>query len=94
MIDPKVYPVEVERAIRDIPGVADVRVFGKRSSIAGELVACEIVPDPNQNPEALRESVITICRSRLASHQQPRFVKVVDRIDLTAAGKAMRNQTA
>ena len=38
----KVYPVEVERVIRVIPGVADVRVFGKRSSIAGELVACEL----------------------------------------------------
>jgi acyl-CoA synthetase (AMP-forming)/AMP-acid ligase II len=90
----KVYPIEVERTIRAIPGVSDVRVFGKHSSIAGELVACEIVPDANQNAEALKETVFRVCRSQLASPQQPRMIKLVERIEISPAGKTLRTKTS
>jgi acyl-CoA synthetase (AMP-forming)/AMP-acid ligase II len=90
----KVYPVEVERVIRVIPGVSDVRVFGKSSSIAGELVACEIVPAAEQDRETLKEVVARTCREKLASYQQPRLIKFVDRIDLSAAGKMLRSRTS
>jgi len=90
----KVYPVEVERVIRMIPGVSDVRIFGKTSSIAGELVACEIVPEPDQDPASLRDAVNQACRAKLASHQQPRLIKFVDRIDLSLAGKTLRSKTS
>jgi len=89
----KVYPIEVERVIRVIPGVSDVRVFGKTSSIAGELVACEIVANPDQDREALREIVVRTCRAQLNSQQQPRLIKLVDRIDLSSAGKTLRTRT-
>ncbi|MBZ5502480.1 MAG: fatty acid--CoA ligase family protein [Acidobacteriia bacterium] len=90
----KVYPAEVERVIRIIPGISDVRVFGKASSIAGELVACEIVPEQGRDPETLKEEVIQACRTQLASHQQPRLIKFVDRIDLSLAGKTLRSKTS
>jgi acyl-CoA synthetase (AMP-forming)/AMP-acid ligase II len=90
----KVYPVEVERVLRGIAGVADVRVFGKTSSIAGELVACEIVPGSDQARESLKEEVIRICRLKLASHQQPRLIKFVERIEVSAAGKTLRGRTS
>jgi acyl-CoA synthetase (AMP-forming)/AMP-acid ligase II len=90
----KVYPLEVERTIRTVPGVSDVRVFGKTSSIAGELVACEIVAAPDQNAEALKEAVLRACRAHLAGHQQPRLIKLVDHIDLSPAGKTLRTKTS
>jgi acyl-CoA synthetase (AMP-forming)/AMP-acid ligase II len=90
----KVFPVEVERVIRIIPGVLDVRVFGKTSSIAGELVACEIVANPDQDREALKEVVVRTCRAQLNSQQQPRVIKLVDRIDLSSAGKTLRTRTS
>ena len=89
----KVYPVEVERVIRTIPGVSDVRVFGKTSSIAGELVACEVVAETGQDREALKKSVTRICRAELTSPQQPRLVKFVDKINLSAAGKTLRSRS-
>jgi acyl-CoA synthetase (AMP-forming)/AMP-acid ligase II len=89
----KVFPMEVERVIRVIPGISDVRVFGKASSIAGELVACEIVPSPGQDCEKLKEEIIRACRNKLASPQQPRLITFVNRIDLSAAGKTLRNRT-
>ena len=88
----KVYPIEIERLIRVIPGVSDVRVFGKTSSIAGEIVACEILPTPDQDPDALKEAVIRMCRSQLASYQQPRMIKLVSQIDLSSAGKTLRTK--
>jgi acyl-CoA synthetase (AMP-forming)/AMP-acid ligase II len=86
----KVFPIEVERVIRTIPGVSDVRVFGKASSIAGELVACEIVPERGEDSEVLKERVTRICRSQLATYQQPRLIRFVDRIDLSFSGKTLR----
>jgi acyl-CoA synthetase (AMP-forming)/AMP-acid ligase II len=90
----KVFPIEVERVIRLIPGVSDVRVFGKASSIAGELVGCEIVASPDQDREALKEIVVRTCRTQLTSQQQPRLIKMVDRIDLSSAGKTLRTRTS
>ncbi len=90
----KVYPVEVERVIRMIPGVSDVRIFGKTSSIAGELVACEIVPEPDQEQATLRDAINQACRAKLASPQQPRLIKFVDRINLSLAGKTLRSKTS
>lgn len=86
----KVHPLEVERVIREVPGVSDVRVYGKNSSIVGQLIACEIVPSGGQDPGNLKESVHQACLSRLSSAQQPRLIHLVDRIELTAAGKTPR----
>lgn len=90
----KVFPIEVERVIRVIPGVFDVRVFGKNSSIAGELVACEIVAAPGQDGQALKEAIVRTCRVQLNSQQQPRLIKLVERIDLSPASKTLRAKTS
>ena len=89
----KVYPLEVERVIRIIPGVADVRVFGKASSITGQMVGCEIVPAEGYNCDRLREEIRRTCRAKLSSHQQPRLIKFIGRIDLSIAGKTLRSET-
>lgn len=90
----KVHPVEVECVIRDIPGVSDVRVFAKSSSIAGELVACDVVPAPDQDPETLRDTIIQICRTKLASSQRPRLIRLVTQIGMSPAGKTLRGKTS
>jgi len=90
----KVHPVEVECVIRDIPGVSDVRVFAKSSSISGELVACEVVPLPGQDPETLRDTIIRICRTKLASSQRPRLIRLVTQIGLSPAGKTLRGKVS
>jgi acyl-CoA synthetase (AMP-forming)/AMP-acid ligase II len=88
----KVFPIEVERVIRTVVGVSDVRVFGKASSLAGELVSCEIIAEPGRDQAELKDAVIRTCRAELASHQQPRIIKFVERIDLSPAGKMLRGK--
>jgi acyl-CoA synthetase (AMP-forming)/AMP-acid ligase II len=87
----KVHPVEVERVLRAVPGVADVRVFAKRSSIAGELVACHVVPDEGIDIEQLRKRLMTICLDHLNSFQRPRAIEFVSEIALESSGKMSRS---
>jgi acyl-coenzyme A synthetase/AMP-(fatty) acid ligase len=86
----KVAPVQVENVIRQLPGVADVRVYGRRSSLAGQIVACEIVPAPGTDPDALRSAVDAWARSNLPPAQQPRIVDIVDSLGMSPAGKIIR----
>jgi acyl-CoA synthetase (AMP-forming)/AMP-acid ligase II len=86
----KVHPVEVERAIRALPGVADVVVYKTRSSLAGELVACDVVPAHGQDPQALRKALGAHCAAELAPYQRPRSVQMVDGISLSRTGKKVR----
>jgi acyl-CoA synthetase (AMP-forming)/AMP-acid ligase II len=86
----KVHPTEVEGVVREVPGVADVIAYGEKSSIVGELVACDVVPRLGQEAESLRTSVDRHCAARLAPHQRPRFVHIVDTIPLSHSGKKKR----
>lgn len=90
----KVHPVEVERILRDVPGVGDVRVFPHASSIAGELVACEVVPRAGEDPETVRTAVVERCNRELTAAQRPRIIRLVERISLSDAGKTLRRETS
>ena len=86
----KVHPIEVERVIRPIAGVADVRVYGQNSSLAGQLVACQIVATDPTDSDSLRQQVAQQCNTKLSSYQRPRVIEIVPTIELTDAGKTSR----
>jgi acyl-CoA synthetase (AMP-forming)/AMP-acid ligase II len=86
----KVSPVAVERVLQSVSGVLDSRVFGRRSSLTGQLVACEIVLAPDHPPGDVRREVLRRCQEALAPYQRPRFVEFVDAIHLSAAAKKLR----
>lgn len=86
----KVHPIEVERVVRAVPGVADARIYGKKSSIAGELVCCQVVPVAGIDPVALRQALATACLAQLTPVQRPRLIDVVSEIGLDISGKTSR----
>jgi acyl-coenzyme A synthetase/AMP-(fatty) acid ligase len=86
----KVSPVAVERVLQSVPGVLDSRVFARRSSLTGQLVACEIVVAPDRSRDAVRLEVQRRCQEVLAPYQRPRFIESVDAISLSAAAKKLR----
>ena len=53
----KVQPLRVESVVRNVPGVRDVLVYGQSSSIAGSLVACQIMLETGAEPEEVRRGV-------------------------------------
>jgi acyl-CoA synthetase (AMP-forming)/AMP-acid ligase II len=86
----KVHPLRVEQVVRAVAGVADARVFGKASSLVGQMVACQIVVESGVQPEAVRQEVLRSSNDRLAPHERPRFLEIVYQIELSRAGKTIR----
>lgn len=89
----KVHPLEVERIVRQVRGVAEVRVYGKASSIAGQLVVCELVAEAGADRLQVERDVTAHCATELNAYQRPRIVRVVDRVDLAPSGKKIRSAT-
>ena len=84
-------PVEVELAVRALPGIADVAVVGLPDERWGEIVTAVIVPEqgvPVPSVEALRAGL-----GSLARHKHPRRVVPVDAIPRTVGtGQVMRSR--
>jgi acyl-coenzyme A synthetase/AMP-(fatty) acid ligase len=89
----KVSPLDVEAVLRTVAEVADCRVYGVSSSIAGRLVACDLVPAPGVSEDAARKAAAAACVERLSSAQRPRKFHIVPAIETTAAGKVRRSET-
>jgi len=84
----KVARVRVEEVLRTLVDIADVRVFGRRSPIAGNIVCAEIVPRSGRPENVVLQRARAHCRAELSLAEQPRSWKLVDRIATTPAGKA------
>jgi acyl-coenzyme A synthetase/AMP-(fatty) acid ligase len=80
----------VEQVIRQVEGVADVRVSAQSSSLVGQLVACQVVLARGHGRETVEPAVHARCRQALPSYQRPRIVSFVDQLQLTEAGKTSR----
>jgi 3-oxocholest-4-en-26-oate---CoA ligase len=82
----KVWPEEVEEALKEHATVADALVVGAPDPEWGEIVLAVVAPATGAtvDAEALRGWV----RSRLAAYKVPRQIAVVDEVPRSPAGKA------
>ena len=83
----KVYPEEVEEALKSHPDIYDALVAGIPDPKWGSRVAA--VVQLRADAEALSgEGVTTHCRTRLAGYKVPRTIVFCDRIQRSPSGKA------
>ncbi|MGH9235043.1 MAG: class I adenylate-forming enzyme family protein, partial [Acidimicrobiales bacterium] len=88
-----VWPAAVERALGDLPAVAEVAVVGAPDPEWGRRVVALVVPaDPADPPslDALRDAV----RRELPAYAAPREVRLVTALPRTALGKVARARLA
>ncbi|UAK39129.1 AMP-binding protein [Gordonia bronchialis] len=78
-----VYSTEVENAIAELEGVAQVAVIGAPHPDWGEAVIACVVSAGALNPD----EVIAHCRKRLSRYKIPKQVRLVEELPLTALGK-------
>ncbi|MHB1931098.1 MAG: AMP-binding protein, partial [Acidimicrobiales bacterium] len=88
-----VYPSEVEAALVEHPGVADVAVIGLPDDEWGQRVHALVEPAERSRPPSTAE-LRAHCRARLAPHKVPKSVEMVERLPRTAAGKLNRSSLA
>ncbi len=79
----KVYPDEVEAALKSHPGVADAMVVGLPDERFGERVVALVVSRSGGAPDDLEAHV----RDRVAGYKAPRAVVTVDTIERFPSGK-------
>ena len=85
----KVYPEEVEEAIKKHPGILDCLVVGIPDDRFGERVAAVISMKNSKEPlESPAEELMAFCSSHLARYKLPRTVKVVGKVERLPNGKA------
>ena len=88
-----VYPSQVEAAIRDMDGVADVAVVGMDAGARGETVVAAVVPAEGAAPGAITlESVRAHAERALPHYALPRRLEIIDEMPRSVIGKVMRRQ--
>jgi acyl-CoA synthetase (AMP-forming)/AMP-acid ligase II len=82
----KVFPEEVEGALKSHPDVFDALVIGVPDDLLGQRVAALVQPRPGAEPDpaALAEHV----RGHIAGYKVPRSIWLTDTIRRTVSGKA------
>jgi malonyl-CoA/methylmalonyl-CoA synthetase len=83
---------EIENALLEHPGVAEVAVAGRPDDDLGERVVAWVVPAPGAHPgaEELAEHVAGL----LAPHKRPRTVHLVDELPRNDMGKVLKRELA
>ncbi len=82
----KIFPEEVESAIKSHPGVFDAIVVGLPDERFGQQVAVVVHPKDSGDAPSL-EAIQEHCRAFIAGYKVPRRLLVVEAIPMTAAGK-------
>ena len=83
----KIFPEEVEEAVKQHPSVADVVVVGVPDDRFGEAVTAVVAPAPGATPDE-DEIAAAVESSGLARFKRPRHVVVVEGVPRGPNGKA------
>jgi len=82
----KVYPEEVEAALKGHPGVFDALVVGLADQRWGERVVAVVAPVDGR-PVPTLDELDAHCRATLAGYKVPRALRVVEAVHRNPAGK-------
>jgi acyl-CoA synthetase (AMP-forming)/AMP-acid ligase II len=83
----KIFPEEVEEAIKTHPAVRDAVVVGVPHPTYGEQIVAVVELHPGGAEEPAEAELIAHVKDRLASYKAPRRVRAVDTIGRAANGK-------
>jgi acyl-CoA synthetase (AMP-forming)/AMP-acid ligase II len=90
----KVHPEEVESVLNADPRVRMSLVKSKRNPITGAVIVADVVlkdaPADDGAADKLKEELLEACRMSLAKHKVPALLRLVPKLELTAAGKLVR----
>ena len=87
-----VYPREVEEAIYEHPGVAEVAVIGVPHEDLGEEVVAVIAMEEGES--ASEDEIISFVQERVARYKYPRRVTFMDELPKNATGKILKRELA
>ena len=84
----KILPQEVESVIREIPGVAEVVIFGIKHEVYGQIIKANIVKTKNSDLD--KTDILKYCINNLERFKIPSKIEFVEDIPKTDYGKVKR----
>ena len=87
-----VYPREVEEALYEYPGVAEVAVVGAPHEELGEEVTAVVAMKEGES--ATEEEMISFAKERVAAYKYPRRVVFMEELPKNATGKILKRELA
>lgn len=88
----KVHPEFVEQVLLEVPGVLQAHVYGKASSVLGQLVVADLVCAEHLDPAHLQKQVMAYCIKHLERYQRPTRIHWVKQLLTQSSGKLARKQ--
>jgi acyl-CoA synthetase (AMP-forming)/AMP-acid ligase II len=87
----KVYPVEVENVIIDLPNIHDVAVYGEPHNLLGQIVVAKVKLSEPEPLEEVKKRIRSACRELLTSYKVPAKV-VISEDELYSSRQKKRRQ--
>jgi long-chain acyl-CoA synthetase len=87
-----VYPAEVEQALSDVAGIADLAAVGIADAERGEVLALHAVLAPDADEAVVRDALDRAAEQRLAPYKRPRTVTFTDALPRDETGKLLRRK--
>lgn len=81
----KIFPEEVESALKSHPDVFDALVVGAPDERWGQRVVAVVQPRPGREPTL--EDLVAHCRTKVAGYKVPRALHLVERVERSPSGK-------
>jgi fatty-acyl-CoA synthase len=85
-----VYPAEVERILREHPGIEDIAVVGVPDERWGEVGKAFVIPKKGSNPSA--EDIISFCSRHMAKFKCPKTISFCEELPRTSLGKVRKSE--
>jgi long-chain acyl-CoA synthetase len=85
-----VYPAEIEQALTDVEGIADLCAVGGPDPERGEVVVLSVSLLAGADRDAVLAAIDERSSARLAPYKRPREVRVVEEIPRDQTGKLLR----
>jgi long-chain acyl-CoA synthetase len=85
-----VYPAEIEQALTDVAGIADLCAVGGPDADRGEVIILHISLLPGADRDAVLAAITEAATNRLAPYKRPRTVHVVDDVPRDGTDKLLR----
>jgi acyl-coenzyme A synthetase/AMP-(fatty) acid ligase len=75
----KVYPAQVESVLQEMPGVAEVSVYGEKNAIVGQIVCAAVRLRESRDARQFHRELRQFCRQQLQEFQIPARIRLVER---------------
>ncbi len=86
----KVNPLSVESVVREVGGVKEVIVSGKKNPVTGNLLVAKILIEKGLDKEMIKKQIIEKCNDRLTYYSVPRLFEFTEELTYTSSFKLQR----